>query len=824
MTKYIVLFFLLITWPGFAAHGANKSKINNLYFEIETVSLSKALLQFAQQADISISLPPISFRHTITRPLKGDYTVTKGLQTLLNNTGYSFKVISRKAVRVYKPVLRKKAPKKPSLLETPHDAEPVIEDIIVTATRRKAYGQWLPYSASIINLDETATALRSNTASISSNVASLFITQQSEGRSKLIIRGVSEGAFTGRLQSLVATYQDNSRLNYSSPEPNLDLIDVSHVEVLRGPQGTLYGSGALTGIYRVVTKQPSLDQVTLALSSSVAATENGQPSYSLATVLNIPLVSDKLALRFMASYKKTGGYIDDIRLNIADVNENKYIRGNLNITYQPLDELSVSIDTTYRQINSADTNYSIDALNYLERDNFVQEPQWDELLKVALTVTASLAEFEIVSTTTWLRRDILLTQDASTALPRLFDITVRPGVFSTSRRINNLINETHISSPSGGRFEWIAGSFISYREDTFETRLAVPGLGNQNSELPADDISVEALDDDLTEFAFFGELTGYLSQNFSVTVGLRWFDYKTDAVARQQNASSATGLILSGANKETGFIPKLLLSWHPNADHSLYTQISQGYRLGGVNPDGFRFLESVLADSISASPLTSLGNFDSDTLTSFELGWKAAFVDSQLTLNTAVFYAKWANIQALQAGAAGLVEIANIGDGRIFGVELEAAFQPRPTTKFAFNLTWNKSKVTHVSTGSFATLNDELPGAPEFSSTLSAQHSFSFAKKKYSLHSQYSFVGATKLLFQRQGNAVTDSYHLLNLELGTKLGLGNLSIYVENLLRSRANVFAASNPFRNTQSAGSTPLTVTPIRPRTYGLTWSWQY
>ena len=829
MLKNIALLGLLMvsheTLFSGAAWATNKAT-RTARFEIERIPLSAALLQFADEADISISMPPISFRDGKVQALKGRYTIQEGLGILLAGTKFTYKIVATNAVRIYR---RSKRDTKKAVLESLGSAEPAIplmSEIIVSATRRADYLQKIPYSATAIKFRDDSGANHSDSHSTIAKAAGVAATRRGDGQNKLIIRGISNGAFVGRLQSLVATYLDYSRITYSAPNPDLALIDIDRVEVLRGPQSTLYGSGALTGLYRVVTREPSLEETEFAVSSSLSFTQYGEPSKDVAALFNMPLVGEKMALRAVASYRKNGGYIDDVRLQTENINSVEHTNGRLSFVLEPSSEWRLKLGATYRLIDSADSNYYTAAEGWLQRANYLAEPRRDELFQAAATFETTFGDsIDFVSSTTWMKRDISSFLDASAVIPLLFELPPTETLFSAQRSIRTFINETHLSSRAGARTEWMLGSFVSWRDDLIDTELAIT-VGNENFPTlgPGGRVDEEQLKDDLTETAFFGELTWYLFRDISVTAGLRWFEYK-DAYKSSQNLGQPE-LVgeFSGARRQSGLVPKILLSWYVNDDHLLFTQVSRGYRLGGINLPGFWWIDSTIGGVSSDS--SDLDAFDSDELTNYELGWKATLLDDSLSLNATAFYADWRKIQAWEKPASVLPLIRNVGDAHIFGLEFDVAYQPNDALQLQASLSWNNSDITRAAKKSIVAVGDKLPGAPEFSAYVSARQEFDFAGEKFALTVNYSYTESSDLLFGQQNAQVIDDLHLVNLSLSVRPGSLTLTFFADNLLASRASVFAASNPFGLLEPQGNANLgqQPTPVRPRTFGISASWRY
>jgi len=767
-------------------------------FEIPRKPLGHALYNFARQAGISIARPPLTYRDGKSRRLKGSFTIEEGLRHLLKDTEFGFQIISPKSVRIFKLAPQTNNP-------TPTEkAIPVaalyMPEIMVSATRRAGLIQKLPYAISSFSGERQVELGSITTNDVTYRVAGIYATNEGVGRNKVIIRGLSDGPFSGRVQSLVSTYLDNTRLTYNAPDPGLMLQDIDRIEVLRGPQGTLYGSGSLGGLYRIVSREPSLLASEFQLSSSVAFTRSGDPSAELSGVMNLPLMNETMAVRMLGYYRRDGGFINDTRLGIDNVNRTGTTGARMSMKIKPDDAWHVILSSSYQLVASDDSNYFNGSLSHLERDNYLREPRHDEFFRLGATIRAEFGWGELVSTSSWLNRKIDRTIDASLAVPFLTGLDKTPSPFTIDRDIETFTNETHLTSAPGDRLEWLLGVFGSHRTETVISRLDIPGASELDFFGTDNTVYLEQLEDRLDEIAVFGELTYYLSQNLLVTGGVRWFHYDDRAHSDLDDIGSIMRLRATGEQKKSGFTPKLLLAYHINSKSMVYAQVAQGYRVGGINLAGLTPVEIQPVDGSPMTPnlpgqSTLLENFDSDELTNFEIGLKNSFLDGRLTVNATGFYAKWDKIQSYQYGFNGLPEVANIGDARILGFEVEGLYRPNHRWEIQANISVSDSKITATTSSFGAEVGSPLPGAPGFSFGLSARRDFSLFALPASLSADYAYVGGADLLFDRRNSPRMDAYHLANMRLSISMDRWQISLYVNNILNTKANIFAFGNPF-----------------------------
>lgn len=812
---WLFLFFTVLNFLACPARAGDKRQ-----YDVPRAPVARALADFARQSDISVIRPHLSGRDGKANAVRGSFTLAEGLDRLLKGTGFSFRILSPAAVKITRMTL----PSRTS--DTPRRSDsflpPVMEEIRVSATRRTDFADKLPYGMSVTS----GTTLQRVFGGLDNNalfgMIGLSSTNQGDSRNKLIIRGLSDGAFSGRTQALVSTYLDYTRMNYNAPEPGLKLIDLSSIEVLRGPQGTLYGSGSLGGIYRLVTNKPQFNSYQGKASTTYKITEDGAPSQDYTLMLNIPLAQDRMAIRGVAYYEKNGGYIDDIRLHLDNVNSSRIYGGRLAASLDPAPWLHLTAGFNFQHLMADDGNYYNGALGPLKRNNYTQEPRADILKQPYLTLEADLSWADLVSSISWLYRDLDNYYDGSFAVPKLSPLALTPSIFEDDRHIKTISSETHLNSGSGEPFEWLAGLFLSHRRETEVTNLItrpISALGNGYG--PNDLLFTENLGESLDEIAVFGEATYYVTPRLALTGGLRWFHYANSALSMLNDIGSGTVVRARGEQRKNGVVPKFTISYYASETRLYYLQIAEGYRLGGINLKGPTVPGPPQEGEEKDGNLTT---FNSDRLLSVELGFKDRLADGKLHFTGAVFFTDWRNIQSDQFDAIGLPIIGNIGNGRVIGAEVEMAFRPTSSVQLHATATWNSSdltKITRLFGKALGAVRDgSLPGAPPFTLALSGQYEFALGQGiRGMIDLNYTYVGAAGLLFRAAAVRRSDAYHLGSARFELSRGVWRLTLFADNLFNSTANSFAFGNPFSLNEINQ-----VTPLRPRSYGLRLSWSY
>ncbi|MCK0070737.1 TonB-dependent receptor [Kordiimonas laminariae] len=825
-------FLYVVCCLVFVSEAIAETKDKKHYFDIEQTTLTKALRKFAAQARISLSLPHLSYRDGKSVAVKGYYTVPEGLELLLHRSGLTFEPLKGRAVKIYKEV------KQPSIVSEPQSTENLsdgsnekyITEILVSARRKTETLFQLPVSASVYTFENQTQLGRLTNSDIVTKTAGLHAVPRRGTQNKIVIRGISDGAFNGRVQSLVSTYIDFSRANYNTPYSGLNIVDIEQIEILRGPQGTLYGSGAISGIYKLVPNKPKLDDVELKFSIGAEHTKGGAPSYDVASIVNLPIVSDKIGFRTSVFFRREGGYIDDLRLGITDTNSNRYLTSRSAFLLQPTSTLNLILKSDLQYFQSNDSNYYDAELGDLNRANFIREPLENKSKRFGVLLDFALKDLTFVSETTWHNRKIDQTLDASVAASRLIMRPDVPSSFFQARRINTFLNETHVASKTGYRLEFVAGTFFSKRTEETVSNLTIPGNGLNGVFGPVDAAFFEDTEESLQEVAVFGEATYYFTDKLSSTLGLRWFNYKANASTDISDIESRDLITFRDGIKDNGFIPKVSLSYQIHDNAIVYGQVSKGYRLGGFNLRGptFRgtvFLDSTSEDRIFLGPQDGLRFFEPDFLTSYEIGFKYRAENIGLNINTSGYYSTWNNIQSLEFDTNGLPISSNVGDANVYGIEVEVKYTPMESREIIANFSWNQSSITQTNTQTNTGLGNRLPGVPALAVNVSGRQDFILFGLNASLAASYNFVGSTRLVFNQESEPKASGFHQADASIAFNLNTLRFSIYVENIFDSRANIFPFNNPFNLSVSETAVNSTqVTPPRPRTIGFSSQWQF
>jgi iron complex outermembrane receptor protein len=773
-----------------------------IVFHIDAQPISEALVSFALQARLSISHTGIDFHGAPGNPVEGMLQPKEALQRLLAGTGYDFAFLDADTVQIREPSAAVPAPAGP----------PVIDEIVVTATKRTEIAQTLPYSIAVLTGTDLNDSGSEVTNDLTRQVAALTATNLGAGQDKLFIRGLSDSAFSGRSQSTVGLYLDESRVTDDAPDPGLRLTDIDRVEIVRGPQGTLYGAGTLGGLIRIITNKPVLDQEQGMVAVSTATTQGGDPSGSLDAMLNLPIVENVLGLRLVGYVTSDGGYVDDIRLGLHKTNDTDTDGLRLNLRWLPDDDWIVTIGATNQSIKAADSQYFEAGLPPFQRANYEMEPHLDHFLQTSLTAERALDWANLISTTAFTQRRITNQYDASLAWPSLTGFPLGPSTFDDVRDIRSVTHETRLTSLGDGDWNWLSGVYLSHRDEDYRSRLRGPDA----TDAPYLARS-EIRDDHADEAAIFGEATYRLTDWASLTAGGRLFYSSVGASAQIMTGTTGPALA-NGSNSAVGITPKFVLSVRPQDNLTFYADASEGFRLGGININSPAGAVNVNARS-EDGPGANANAFASDILWTYEVGAKTTLLDGRLIANAAAYLTIWNNVQSDQILPDGSLFIANVGDVQDPGFEADLDFQATDHLRLRGNFFFNDPKITHANPLLIQTTG-RLPGVPESSFGLSGRYDLPLGNTFDAFASlDYSYVGKSYIGFDVKNSPAEGNYFLGNLRLGLTHDDWQAVFYVNNLANEQANSFAYGNPFL-TGRVGQ----ITPLRPRSFGLGFSWNY
>jgi outer membrane receptor protein involved in Fe transport len=749
--------------------------------DLPASTLGDSAIRLARAANVTIGMTDPVLARLRTAPLKGTMTVDRALGKLLAGLpaqaeridATSWRIV---AARIVTPGLFAPTPP-PRIKRAP---PPVPEaDIIVTGSKTgTGFDRYAGTATVLSGADLTLGEQGQGSDALVQRIPTFASTHLGSGRNKLFIRGVADSSFNGPSQAVVGEYLGDVRLNYNAPDPDISLYDVRSVEVIEGPQGTLYGIGALGGIVRIVPEPVHMTEGEVQVAMDGETTAHGGPGYDAVGLINLPVVTGTLGLRALAFKSVEGGYIDDVGRGLSHVNRTRKSGGRATLSARPGD-WKVDLGLVLQNIDSDDGQYAEKGYPSLARSNQVAQPFDNDYLLTQATVSRDWGQTRFLSANAFVR------QRANSRYDFTPDGAAKPRIFDQQNHIYLFSNETRLSHLDSSGQGWVIGASLLHDEERLTRALGVPTAP----------IEILGISNKVTEAAVFGEAGHRIVPGLIATAGVR-FEYAHLLGEPLNHVASVD----KPSRNETAFLPSLSLAWQIDPQWMLFTRYQEGLRPGGL---------SVTPNQGSAP---SAQRFKGDSLSSVEGGIKMLpGAGNRVRATITLFSAHWENIQADLIDMRGLPYTANIGSGRIWG--LEAAMEWRPLSAFSLSgaLFMNDSRLTYAEPGVTSNEGQEIPNVPHVGLSGRAHYRHALrgawqidleASGHYTGHSR---LGTKPNLYIQQGDYVQSS---ASARIGTERW--GFTLQMDNLLDQRGNTFALGNPFDVAQGQQEVPQ-----RPRT---------
>ncbi len=772
---------------------------NRSSVDIKAGQLGDAIVQLGQQTGSSIGISDQRTTRLTVRAVRGRLSVEQAIRKLLKGQPARVIQINGRSWRIIPaapPPVAAKPKSKPARVQlarfTPQspieESEP--KEIVVTASKRETPLTLMPATVSVLRGKMfTAGPDAGSTAAILEKLPSVSSTHAGTGRNKLFIRGIADSGFTGPTQATVGQYFGEMRVNYNAPDPDLRLYDINSVEVLEGPQGTLYGAGSLGGIIRANPNRPNLSQTEVYTSYALASTAEGDESVDGHMVVNIPLVPDKIAARIVGYGAHEGGYVDDIGRGSKDVNGIDIVGGRGAISIVPHDDWRIDFLGVGQSVRGDDAQYAQRGLPGLSRRSPMAQMFGSDYWLANMQVTGSIGEIRVMSSAGIVEHDLVENYDAT----RLRDT---PTLFTQENDISLISTEHRLSQDFADGGGWMLGA--SYIENVSRLKrtltpaaLSVPTPGVENR---------------LSEWALFGEMTVGISENIHLTAGGRFSSARLSGNAFDLPAMfDLTSLRQQAHRTETTFLPSLAAVATPAEGLTAFLRYQQGFRPGGLAIDG-----------------ASIRHFRNDRTSTIESGFRLGDLDRDLfaAIGT-VAYTDWDNIQADLTDGLGFPTTANIGNGYIVSVEGQISVRPTDRLTFdgAFIFSHSRLDSPSAATRSFLASSGpqtaggmlSVPNVANFSGRAGVNYRHSFYNDGYLVFAASSrYVGKSRLGIGPVLGAEQGGYFQTNVGLKWERRQSDFFLNISNLFNVVGNRYALGTPFALPDGDEFTPL-----RPRT---------
>lgn len=666
----------------------------------------------------------------------------------------------------------------PTQAQAPAQDASVLDEIIVTATRRSLRLSDVPLSIQAISGADLERQGAVNFADYGRTVAGVSFIDAGPGRSQIFIRGVSTGGDvdTGK-ESTVGVYIDETPVTEGSSQPDLKLYDIDHIEVLRGPQGSLYGSGSLGGTVRVLTKQPDFNGFGGYVQALGSSTHEGGSNGAVNGWVNLP-INDKLALRAVAYTLHNDGFLDNGFSSARDINDEDTYGGRLALRFQPTEALNVVLTGLYQRSDIGAYNRVTDHFPDLVIDQSAPEPSIDQHSIVNLKVDWNLGFAKLTSSTSHFDRRRRFENDIDYFLEAGFGIP--RGYSPLTYEAATTSQELRLASNGEGRLQWVAGAFYLNRDDGFNQTINI--LGTPPAATPGGNLYYADTRLNTEQIAGFGEVSYNLSAALTATVGLRVSKTSRGTLAVRDGPALGGRSEIPGDFDETSTTPKFNLSFKPNENSLVYVQAAKGFRIGGINPG---------LPPCGVGCTVSVGDtFGSDTLWNYEAGAKLDLLDRRLNITAAAFYIDWTDIQLNVSRGDGFNGFMNAGDATTSGFEIEASGRVSEHLRLGGQVTFTNAQLDNLTPGvmGVAADGDRLPDVARWNAAANAEWGAAvFGDGYVYLRGDLQYVG-DRVSSLGAASLPLKAYTLVNLRVGLEMGGFEGAIFVTNLADERAEL------------------------------------
>ena len=793
--------------------------------------LDQALVRWGAETGVQVMMSAPSVATGKTNGVRGTQTASRALTALLRDSGLSYTVDGSTVHVVPAHATDQSQPIAPGSRDAPKKSragdgstqiaarQNELEEVIVTAQKRDERLQDVPVPVTAIAAQSLVEENKLTLQDYYAQVPGLNLTIGNTGAPNLSIRGVSTGSATNPTVGIViddVPFGSNTFLGYGFLAPDLDPSDLERIEVLRGPQGTLYGSSSIGGLLKYVTTDPSTDAFSGRLEAGLSDVRNGPNlGYSVRGSANLP-VSDTAAVRASAFYHDDAGYIDNVQTGERGVNRGDSAGGHVSALWRPSNDFSVKLSglvQVSKRYGSPDV-YVQPGLGDLQQDVLRGTGGYEENIRaVSAIVNANVGAAHLTSATGYSVNKLHQSIDLSSAfgpyVQPTFGVT---GVSNVTDTKNEKVSEEiRLAVPFGSHFDWLLGVFYTHESNP-------PGVGTNifavepSSGVPVGTYLNDAIASTYTEYAAFTDLTVHFTDRFDVQFGGRESQNRQSYSEFQAGQYVADFLLLPSPliqpeerTKDNAFTYLVTPRFKLSPDLMVYARLASGYRVGGPNQHATSF----------QLPL----QFKPDKTQNYEVGFKGDFLDHSLAVDASLYYIDWKDIQlGLLNPISYEAYTSNASRAKSKGLELSIDARPWSGMTVGAWVTWNDATLTEgfpADAGAFGSPGDRLPYSSRFSGNVSVRQEFALTGEwtaQVGLTESYvgNRIGEFASVFSPPDRQVYPGYAQTDIRAGAKYETWSINLYVNNVADKRGQLaggigFFPANAF-------------TYIQPRTSGL------
>ncbi len=653
-----------------------------------------------------------------------------------------------------------------------------LDELVVTARKREERVQDVPMSVTALSSVDLARSNARDVKDVLRQVAGVSYAGAELGQSRYSIRGISSASPS----PTVGIYLDDVSLvtvtsNFSGAIDPV-FFDFSRLEVLKGPQGTLYGGNAMGGAIKYVSHAPRLDAYEADVAAGVATTAHGGASYTGEAVINAPLIKDVLALRAGLTYRDDAGYIDNVpnaqavnyltsttsppaalsplsRPSLStraakDQNSDRVLGVKLALLWQPDPSIEITpqlFHQSYRQKNSSAFWTNLPQFTSSYR---LAQPTKDRLDVYSLAAVKHLDKIDLTWLSGYVDRTVAWDRDYSfyigTLAPFLYGFNSPNASDSATRTFSQELRAA--SSDPAARLRWTAGLYYSRQKDVLDQTVDTIGVGAVLG-TGTDIVYHGNTGTRTTQYAAFGDLTYALLPRLDANVGVRLFRVEQSVDTTGDGLLNGGHTHASGSSREDGVNPKIGLSYRVTDDDLIYGSATKGYRPGGSNP--FAVAPGLCGADLKALGLSAVPTgYQSDKLWTYEAGSKNQFLDRKLTLNGAVFYTDWQNIQQkVFLPSCGFSFTGNVGAATVKGAELSAEYEVVEGLTLSGTASYADAQITRTSPGVSARVGQPVLDTPKWIADAAVAYRFPiWAQGVATVRAEYQYHGSNLRQFE----------------------------------------------------------------------------
>jgi len=748
------------------------------------------------------------------------------------------------------------------------DDGPSIETITVTAQKRTSDLQDTAISLSVLGNQQMEELNVNNFADYIKFLPTVAFENHRPGQAQLYMRGISSGGDGNHSASMpsVAVYLDEQPITTISEVLDLHMYDIARIEVLAGPQGTLFGASSQAGTVRIITNQPVIGEFSAGYDISGNSVHDGEMGYTLEGVVNIP-VNDNMAIRLVAWQQDDGGYIDNVPHSITfaasgfTVNNDAFVEDDFNDVKTTGTRALVRVDlnenwtatggiTLQEQDSGGSFAHDPDDVGDLNTRVFSLVDYNEDWYQATMTVEGDVNGFNVVYAGAYLNRHALSNDDYIGYSEYLSSLGAYYGqdcyyyqndgvsCVNPQQRMEfdeNYIRQSHefrVTTPEDNRIRAIGGLFYQQQRHDFELVWLTPDLPTEQSIVKGDHATwlTEQVRDD-RDYGAFAEVSYDITENLTALGGVRYYKYNNmlygfNGFTKHCRGSYVDGsfvqdgagevqypcydtMILDAAQKKNGAIFKANLSYTIDTNKMVYLTWSEGYRPGGVNRNRF----------------VAVKGYNPDKVTNSEFGWKTQWMDNRLRFNGALYYSKWSDFQMSVRDLANfgtLTVILNVGESDTYGGEFDVVFAATNDLTLSLSGSYNQAtlrstyrrNIGDMSSPVLAAPGTEMPYIPKFKMTAVARQEFEISELPAYAQLSMSYSSASWNRLNTNLRERVPGHALVNFSMGVTKDDKTFSLFADNVLDNRAQL-AINNPDLGFTSPVDTTIRV--ARPRMIG-------